>query len=732
MGDKVTPNQTSYNGSPSGGFNFSLGYDNSSLFSNNSSFNGGSGSSFTSNQPLFNTDFSKINLFPSKPWQPTLSLDGSSSSTSKGQTTPVTGSAPVSTVSTSTDKSNSNKVQNTKYTELLGSLESMQEKQKRKETINNVIKTVGGVVQSLPNIDIGFGKSLDSARGKEKDGLNTTIGMGLLNSGNPWAAGVGATLMLTNKLGLNADASTNGNGWENAGNLLLGALVPGSKAFAQKVGEIETNKRVAASSAYRGTATDVGKASADSGGRFIFGSDRISNKIGNAALQQDKAFANLEKADKALAASSTQLTANKVQGQMAGGFNMLAAKKGAVLENVRKIIRKKRTVKRLNKLQDGGIVLRDMDSLVQYADQQMPNFWFRTKIQPWFATWDTTNNDGSIDTWADTHELEWMPNDEGEALVFSKIQDIDGKLVRFEDVNEALKNAVQRGDWLKMSQEEAMQFIDNYRNTSDFFNTQYDEDYNLFIDSLPNNQKYTPVDIYDTKSLWELSGKPKTFQEAIKTGIYEFNDRDNSWHGKSVVLDPSNGHYLFLKPKTHPTLWMEEVMYNGYVPVPKEGYDDDGLQEHYELIPMQGEDLINNQNFRNRYRLDKSGDQYKYIPIDPDIYDSNDFIESYRKGGAFNVIPEGALHKNKHHLEEIDEKYKKVTHKGIPVITENSDGGIVQHAEVEKEEIIFRYEVTKKLEELNKKGTDEAAIEAGKLLVEEILRNTIDNTKNLL
>jgi hypothetical protein len=36
--------------------------------------------------------------------------------------------------------------------------------------------------------------------------------------------------------------------------------------------------------------------------------------------------------------------------------------------------------------------------------------------------------------------------------------------------------------------------------------------------------------------------------------------------------------------------------------------------------------------------------------------------------------------------------------------------------------------VTKKLEELYKEGTDEAAIEAGKLLVKEILFNTDDRT----
>ena len=107
-------------------------------------------------------------------------------------------------------------------------------------------------------------------------------------------------------------------------------------------------------------------------------------------------------------------------------------------------------------------------------------------------------------------------------------------------------------------------------------------------------------------------------------------------------------------------------------------------------------------------------------------------LQSFKNGGAVNVIPDGALHKNRHHLEDIDEKFEDVTTKGIPVITEAKNGDIIQQAEVEKEEIIFNLEVTKKLEELLEKGTDEAAIEAGKLLTEEILRNTIDNTKKLL
>lgn len=102
--------------------------------------------------------------------------------------------------------------------------------------------------------------------------------------------------------------------------------------------------------------------------------------------------------------------------------------------------------------------------------------------------------------------------------------------------------------------------------------------------------------------------------------------------------------------------------------------------------------------------------------------------EKFKNGGAVNVIPDGALHAHKHHLENVDEKFEEVTTKGIPVITEEKGGDIKQHAEVEREEIIFNLEVTKQLEKLMQDGSDEAAIEAGKLLVYEILENTVDNT----
>ena len=102
---------------------------------------------------------------------------------------------------------------------------------------------------------------------------------------------------------------------------------------------------------------------------------------------------------------------------------------------------------------------------------------------------------------------------------------------------------------------------------------------------------------------------------------------------------------------------------------------------------------------------------------------SENSTQKFKSGGKMNVIPEGALHARLHHMD-----MDGITKKGIPVITKEEGGEIVQHAEIERDEIIFTKEVTEKLEELYKKGTDEAAIEAGKILAREIIENTQDNT----
>lgn len=119
-------------------------------------------------------------------------------------------------------------------------------------------------------------------------------------------------------------------------------------------------------------------------------------------------------------------------------------------------------------------------------------------------------------------------------------------------------------------------------------------------------------------------------------------------------------------------------------------------------------------------------------PLNIDLPHSEEEIDKFKVGGKMNVIPEGALHARKHNME-----LDNITNKGIPVISESQGGQIKQHAEIERDEIIFRKEVTDKLEKLyeefynedsSKKDKDSIALQAGKLLIKEILENTDDKT----
>lgn len=124
----------------------------------------------------------------------------------------------------------------------------------------------------------------------------------------------------------------------------------------------------------------------------------------------------------------------------------------------------------------------------------------------------------------------------------------------------------------------------------------------------------------------------------------------------------------------------------------------------------------------------KQGGVFTFFPATED-----EEIQFFKEGGSFNVIPDGALHKNKHHIEDTE----GLTQKGIPVVTEGDEGKLVQQAEIEVREIIFRLEVTEKLEQLkdqaekseSQEEKDACAIQAGKLIAYEIMHNTKDPTE---
>lgn len=103
-----------------------------------------------------------------------------------------------------------------------------------------------------------------------------------------------------------------------------------------------------------------------------------------------------------------------------------------------------------------------------------------------------------------------------------------------------------------------------------------------------------------------------------------------------------------------------------------------------------------------------------------------------------SVIPEGHYHKDKNNLD-LD-----VTKKGIPVITVDNDNvesfeeiksqedSLQQHAEIERNEVIFSRELTDFIEQNRKRWHEsedpDICLEVGKRLVKELMENTDDNT----
>lgn len=269
-----------------------------------------------------------------------------------------------------------------------------------------------------------------------------------------------------------------------------------------------------------------------------------------------------------------------------------------------------------------------------------------------------------------------------------------------------------------------------------------------YLSTLPENQRDSTN--FRVKDYWIFNDKPKDFKEARRRGMFT-QDKAGLFHARSIAENPETGEIEYMKASSHPTRYMESDWYEkGLI----YNEDQNGNLSTIQLKPgVPGyEDW---KRFTNDYELVKSEPYWKYVKRQqkevPSHKDGGTFIEistetsielvdptsipEFQNGGSINVIPDGALHARKHNMD-----LDGITRKGIPVVSEK-DGEIEQQAEIEKEEIIFRLEVTQKLEELEKKfysdestqeEKDECALEAGKLLVNEILYNTQDNTNNLL
>ncbi len=245
----------------------------------------------------------------------------------------------------------------------------------------------------------------------------------------------------------------------------------------------------------------------------------------------------------------------------------------------------------------------------------------------------------------------------------------------------------------------------------DFQNENYD------LESAYNNLPY------DEMQRWKWVTNQLNYDFYLgyknKDGIYPF-------HLGSVAPIQGTEDYIFLKkgkedtnPEVH---WETDTYYNG----------KNGLKDTHDLVYEKDRYYYRKKRSKQGTPQHKKGGSIIELISETTISLVDPLnVPEFQNGGSINVIPDGALHARKHNMN-----LDGITEKGIPVVSEKDNGKIEQQAEIEKEEVIFRLEVTQKLEELEKKyyseeasqkEKDEYALEAGKLITEELLHNTKDN-----
>ena len=245
----------------------------------------------------------------------------------------------------------------------------------------------------------------------------------------------------------------------------------------------------------------------------------------------------------------------------------------------------------------------------------------------------------------------------------------------------------------------------------DFQNENYD------LESAYNNLPY------DEMQRWKWVTNQPNYDFYLG---YKDENKHYPFHLGSVAPLQGTEDYIFLKkgkedtnPEVH---WETDTYYNGR----------NGLKDTHDLVYEKDRYYYRKKKSKQDTPQHKNGGSIIELISETTISLVNPLdIPEFQNGGSINVIPDGALHARKHNMN-----LDGITEKGIPVVSEKDNGKIEQQAEIEKEEVIFRLEVTQKLEELEKKyyseeasqkEKDEYALEAGKLITEELLHNTKDN-----
>ena len=241
--------------------------------------------------------------------------------------------------------------------------------------------------------------------------------------------------------------------------------------------------------------------------------------------------------------------------------------------------------------------------------------------------------------------------------------------------------------------------------------------YDRFIETLP--KELVVGDNYRMEAAWKAYGSPKDYKQALWEGLIQ-PINENEFKLPSIGYNEETDEYEYLnKGKDNEIVakdirvwdndvipFVQELKHGGYVRTFNEAKDCWTYSKNSQKENTLDQEQIN-------------------IQKEP----SGESVDQLKNRCKVSVIPGGALHAHKNNMEGAGEDF---TAKGIPVVDNKGE----QQAEIERDEIIFRKEVTDKMEELFKKykeednasKKDDIAIEMGKILTCEITKHTEDRT----
>lgn len=111
----------------------------------------------------------------------------------------------------------------------------------------------------------------------------------------------------------------------------------------------------------------------------------------------------------------------------------------------------------------GGILKAQDGELLTRINNSAANFITRLKdsLRKVIPDWETNGKNIA------THKMAWTTDENGKAIVYPEVQEINGKLIDFTrppyDKWSGFKSAIERRDTLQMSQDQAKWFTENYK-----------------------------------------------------------------------------------------------------------------------------------------------------------------------------------------------------------------------------------------------------------------------------